>query len=80
MEEFTDKNNGKDFRRQSRKPLFLMGSIFYLTIDDSTEIELYHEQDCNSHVTRSFDYEQFEYEIRQLGLFLKVARVPINIR
>jgi CheY-like chemotaxis protein len=46
------------------------------TTDDPREVERCHDLGCSNYVTKPIDYDKFVTAIRQLGLFLKVVRIP----
>ena len=50
--------------------------IMVTTTDDPKEVERCHELGCNNYVIKPVDYERFVKAMQQLGLFLKVVKIP----
>ena len=53
-----------------------MPVIMITTTDDPREVDKCHDLGCSSYVIKPVDYEQFVEAIKQLGMFLKVVKVP----
>lgn len=54
--------------------------IMLTTTDDPREIEHCYSLGCNIYVTKPVVYESFVEAITRLGMFLKVVRVPAQLR
>jgi CheY-like chemotaxis protein len=54
--------------------------IMLTTTDDLREIEHCYRLGCNLYITKPVVYESFVEAITRLGMFLKVVRVPAQIR
>lgn len=72
------KMDGIEVLRKIKQDDFLkrIPVIMVTTTDDPREVEICHDLGCSNYVTKPVDYEQFVGVIQQLGLFLKVVRVP----
>ena len=53
-----------------------MPVIMLTTTDDPKEIRNCHKLGCNNYVTKPVDYNEFVEIIRQLGIFIKLVKIP----
>ncbi len=73
------KVDGVEVLRQVKEneELKKMPVIMLTTTDDPTEIERCHTLGCSNYISKPVDYEQFTQTIQQLGLFLRIVKIPI---
>ncbi|SMP64919.1 response regulator [Anoxynatronum buryatiense] len=50
--------------------------IMLTTTDDPREIEKCHLLGCNNYVVKPVEYEKFVATIQQLGIFMRMVRIP----
>lgn len=50
--------------------------IMITTTDDPRDVDNCHALGCNSYITKPIDYDKFVAVIRELGLFLKIVKIP----
>ncbi|MFC7064139.1 response regulator [Halobacillus seohaensis] len=72
------KVDGMEVLRQVKNDEVLrkMPVIMLTTTDDPTEINKCHEIGCNSYVVKPINYNDFIHVIQQLGIYIKIVKVP----
>jgi CheY-like chemotaxis protein len=53
--------------------------VILTTTDNPQEISRCYELGCNIYVTKPVEYEQFSEAIRNLGLFLSIVTIPVEM-
>lgn len=72
------KVDGVEVLRQIKQDEFLrkIPVIMLTTTEDPREVARCHELGCNNYIVKPVDYEKFAEAIKQLGMFIRLVKVP----